>query len=129
MLVDAGVPAAQAAEAALAEAIAGEVPTKVELPLEAHRLTLAISPASERYDEPAATDAIGEAVSDLGWPGALEEILLPALVLVGKRWERGDLPLSSEHFISAIIRRELLAAVSELEQAPPRSTIGGGGLS
>ena len=118
-LVDAGVPAAQAAEAAFSEAERGTV---VELPesppAEVHTLAFAIADAAERYDEPELQAAIEEAVESLGWRGGLGEVLFPALRMIGERWERGELALSPEHFASSIVRRELLAAVAALPVSP-----------
>jgi len=118
VLVDAGVPAAQAAEAAFSEAESGTVVGPPEpAAAEIHALALAIADAAERYDEPALLLAIHEAVDTLHWRGALAEVLFPSLRLIGERWTRGELGLSAEHFASSIVRRELLAAVAAL--APP----------
>jgi methanogenic corrinoid protein MtbC1 len=82
---------------------------------------LAIVEAAERYDEPDLMAAIREARTTIGWRGALGDVLFPALRLVGERWERGELPLSSEHFASSIVRRELLAAIAAMPQPPAES--------
>jgi methanogenic corrinoid protein MtbC1 len=118
-LVEAGVPAAQAAEAALSEVESGAVvPLPVPPEPPTHSLALAIAEASERYDEPALLAAIREAATTAGWRGALGDVLFPALRLIGERWQRGELSLSSEHFASSIIRREMLAAIAGMDPAP-----------
>lgn len=119
-LVEAGVPAAQAAEAALAEVESGSV---VELPAaappEVHAAAYAITNAAERYDEPELQGALDRAVESAGWEAALGDVVFPALRLIGERWQRGELALSSEHFASSILRRAVLAAVAA--EAPPPS--------
>ena len=120
-LVDAGVPAAQAAEATFSELESG---TAIEFPAppapEVDPLVFAIADAAQRYDEPALQDSLHQAApAGDGWRGALGEVVFPAMREVGERWQRGELPLSAEHFASAIIRRELLAAVSVVPEAPP----------
>jgi DNA-binding transcriptional MerR regulator/methylmalonyl-CoA mutase cobalamin-binding subunit len=114
-LVEAGVPAAQAADAALAEVESGTV---IDLPVapapEVDPLVVDIADAAERYDEPALVAAIDAAVDRSSWRGALGTVLFPALRLIGERWQRGELSPSAEHFASALARRQLLAAVAAL---------------
>ncbi len=118
-LVDAGVPAAQAAEAALAEVESGLV---VDLPAaappEVHALAYTITNAAERYDELELKGALDRAVETAGWEAALVEVVFPSLRLVGERWQRGELSLSAEHFASSILRREVLAAVAAMPLPP-----------
>ena len=116
-LVDAGVPAAQAAEAALTDAVAGAVPEPTAAVMPAvHPLTEAMVLAAAQYDDRSVTTAIQEAVAELGWAGALGGVVLPSLVQMGERWRRGDLPLSTEHFLSAVVRRELLAGNASMAE-------------
>lgn len=118
-LVEAGVPAAQAAEAALSEVESGLV---VEMPAaappEVHALAYTITNAAERYDEIELQAALSRAVDTAGWPSALAEVVFPSLRLVGERWQRGELSLSAEHFASSILRREILAAVAGMPMPP-----------
>lgn len=108
-LVDAGMSAAQAADAALTG-------TSVE-PMQArrdHELVPVLTSAAETYHEASAVDAIHRAVQELGWGGTLEEIIFPALHRVGLYWQTAALPPASEHFLSELVRREIHAAVSTL---------------
>ena len=41
--------------------------------------------------------------------------------MVGSRWSLGELKLGSEHFISAIIRREILLGVAEVHSPNPEA--------
>lgn len=44
---------------------------------------------------------------------------MPSLREVGLRWERGELSLAVEHFLSQLLHRQLLAAVAGLPEPAP----------
>jgi DNA-binding transcriptional MerR regulator/methylmalonyl-CoA mutase cobalamin-binding subunit len=108
-LVEAGMSAAQAAEAAKSGVVEELVPERPE-----HELAAVIARAAESYDEASAVKAIRSAVNELGWDGALVEVIFPALNRVGLYWQTAALAPASEHFVSELVRRELLAAISAL---------------
>jgi DNA-binding transcriptional MerR regulator/methylmalonyl-CoA mutase cobalamin-binding subunit len=111
-LVDAGMSAAQAAEAVLA----GE-PAPLEPPAAPHPLVATITDAAEAYDETAAMTAIRSAVRELDWPGALEQVIFPALKRVGLYWETAVIPPAGEHLVTELVRRELQAAINALPES------------
>jgi MerR family transcriptional regulator, light-induced transcriptional regulator len=113
-LVNAGMSAAEAAEAARA----GSGPeTAAEPAVVEHRLAGALAAAAEVYDETAFLDAMREGVSELGWASALDGIVFPALKRVGLYWETAVIPPANEHFASELVRRELAAATISLSPA------------
>jgi DNA-binding transcriptional MerR regulator len=116
-LVDAGMSAAEAAEAAR---MAVEPPSLLQ-PVREHELVAAIATAAERYDEAAMLDALHRAVGELGWGGALSEVIFPGLRRVGLYWETALFPPANEHFASELVRREIYAAISALEPLPATS--------
>jgi DNA-binding transcriptional MerR regulator len=113
-LVEAGMSAAEAAEAA---SMALEPPSLLE-PVAEHELVAAIATAAERYDEPALLEALRRAVDELGWGGALSEVIFPGLRRVGLYWETALFPPANEHFASELVRREIHAAISALDPLP-----------
>jgi DNA-binding transcriptional MerR regulator len=112
-LLDAGMSAAEAAEAALS---AGAAPTAAARP--EHELVSVIARGAETYDEALIVGAIGTAAADLGWADALDQVLFPALRRVGVYWQTAVFAPATEHFASELVRRELLAAISPLPPAP-----------
>jgi MerR family transcriptional regulator, light-induced transcriptional regulator len=115
-LLEAGMSAAQAAEAVQSGASAEPPQDRPE-----HELVAVMTSAAERYDESSAIAAIREAIRELGWDAALEEVVFPALHRVGLYWQTAALPPASEHFVSELVRREIHAALSALPPAPPTS--------
>jgi MerR family transcriptional regulator, light-induced transcriptional regulator len=117
-LTDAGVSAAEAAEAVLAESAAGVIPTEgfaddLEVSQPAtHPLVFELLDAARRLAEPEVEAAISRAAATYGWPDAFDEVLFPALRRAGDEWERGDLLPMQEHFLSELIRRDAMAEIA-----------------
>lgn len=80
--------------------------------LAAEPLVAALVAGVTRYDEMAVETALSAAFARYAADAVLLEVMTPALVEVGERWARGDLPVAAEHFFSAIIRRRLLALLA-----------------
>jgi DNA-binding transcriptional MerR regulator len=96
----AGLPAALAAESALAdEAAPAEASVRPPLTPAAQELF----DRAAAFDEPALNELIAAAVAEQGWGDALTQMLFPALVKVGRAWEEGELSLAQEHFLSNLI--------------------------
>jgi DNA-binding transcriptional MerR regulator len=112
-LVEAGMSAAQAAEATRS---GGPEEREAELP--EHELVAVMTQAAEEYDEASAIGAIRQAVLDLRWGGALERVIFPALNRVGLYWQSAALPPASEHFLSELVRREILSAIGAVPPSP-----------
>jgi DNA-binding transcriptional MerR regulator len=107
-LLDAGLSAAEAAQAASA---GGDVPGPAAVPprtqLDIVRARLAA--ALTGMDEPAAQRVLDSLFLELTVETALREVVLPCLRDIGTGWQRGDLTIGQEHFASQIIRGRLLA--------------------
>jgi DNA-binding transcriptional MerR regulator/methylmalonyl-CoA mutase cobalamin-binding subunit len=110
--VEAGVSAHEAAEAARSGVEAAATTGVVE-----HPLALAVAEASERFDETGLVRAIRTAVSEMGWPDAIDRVVFPGLKRVGRYWETAVFPPANEHFASEVVRFELAAAIQALEAA------------
>jgi DNA-binding transcriptional MerR regulator len=115
-LVEAGMSAAQAAEAARSPDSTPAEPAPAQ-----HDLVAVIVDAGEHYDESSLVDALRKATTELGWAGALGDVIFPALKRVGIYWETAVIPPASEHFASELVRRELLASINALPEAPSQA--------
>ncbi len=115
-LVDSGVPAAQAAEAARDGEVAA--PPQVR-ETELHPLTLRIATAARTLDGLGAYRALRSALEEQGWARALEAVVFPAFNLIGHEWERGEVSPAHEHFLSELVRGELQVAFADLPRAEP----------
>ena len=99
--LDQGLSAAEAARAARASAR----PSGGLLENAAERLLAAI----RAYDEAAVHAVLDESFAAFGLEAVLRELILPALMQVGREWEQGTLAVSQEHFASNVIRARLLS--------------------
>jgi len=117
-LVEAGMSAAQAAEAARSPDW-----TQPDAPTVRHELVDVIAYAAERYDEEVLVDALRKAIAELGWAAAMRDVIFPALKRVGIYWETAVIPPASEHFASELVRRELLGALNDLPSGPSDSPL------
>jgi MerR family transcriptional regulator, light-induced transcriptional regulator len=108
-LLNAGMSAAQAAEAAKSGNPELQAPERLE-----NDLVGVIALAAAEYDETSAVNAIRRAVQELSWPEALDEVLFPVLRRVGFYWQGAVVPPATEHFTSELVRQELMAAISKL---------------
>lgn len=114
-LTDAGLAAAEAAEAVLAEAVGGMLPTEAmtdEEPTATDPLVHELIAGARAFDERAVEAHLATAADLYGWPGVLDAVIFPVLRLTGDEWERGDLALIHEHFLSELVRRQLLREVA-----------------
>ena len=104
--MDQGLSAAEAARTALAaEAAAAGRPARGLLDDMGVRLLDAIG----HYDEAAIQAVLDESFTAFGLEAVVRELILPTLIEVGDRWERGLLAVGHEHFASNLIRGRLLA--------------------
>ena len=110
----AGLPTAEAARAVLAgEAVAGaapvagsvRTPTGSELDDGARALRRALA----RLDREQAERALDLLLGSLTFETVAVEVLLPYLVEVGARWERGEASIAEEHLATQLLRARLLA--------------------
>lgn len=113
-LTEAGVSAAEAAEAVLAEAQAGVIVAEVPASAPTPPLDPAVEAlvvAARTFDEAAVSSLLAEATRQYGWPTIFDRVIFPALRRTGDAWERGELLPVHEHFLSELLRREVMAEV------------------
>jgi MerR family transcriptional regulator, light-induced transcriptional regulator len=104
-----GLSAAEAARAALrgADPASGR-PEEAALPALADSDPgAALRRALDAFDEPAAQAALDRLLADLSIPAVLRDVVLPYLVDLGERWERGMASVAMEHFATNLIRGRL----------------------
>lgn len=90
---------------------AAAAPTAMDEPAGANgrlaRYTAALVNALVAYDAESATRLLDEAGALLSVEGLCLSIVQPALYEIGARWQRGDIPVSSEHFATSFAVRRL----------------------
>ncbi len=118
-LVDAGVSAHEAAEAALS----GGGPVVASPSAALHPAVSAIAEAAERFDEAVLLAALRQSVEELGWAAALDSVIFPGLKHVGLYWETAVFPPANEHFASELVRFEIASAIQGID-APPAAAPG-----
>jgi MerR family transcriptional regulator, light-induced transcriptional regulator len=100
--LDAGLSASEAARAALAERSQVDSPGLREAADDLAR-------SLESYDDVGAQAALDMLLAAFSLDTVVREVLVPYLHAVGERWQRGELSVGQEHFISNLIRGRLLA--------------------
>jgi DNA-binding transcriptional MerR regulator len=101
--VEAGVPAAEAARLALAEApeSGNGLPPRLEALADAFREAL------DRFDEPTANLMLDRLLGAFTVETVLRDVVVPYLGELGERWERGEASVAQEHFASNLLRGRL----------------------
>jgi MerR family transcriptional regulator, light-induced transcriptional regulator len=100
--LDAGLSASEAARAVLAERSPVDSPGLGEA-------ADALARSLESYDDVGAQSALDSLLAAFSLDIVVREVLVPYLHAVGERWQRGELSVGQEHFISNVIRGRLLA--------------------
>ena len=100
--LDAGLSASEAARVVLAERSAVDSPGLGEAADELAR-------SLEGYDDVGAQAALDSLLAAFSLDIVVREVLVPFLHAVGERWQRDELSVGQEHFISNVIRGRLLA--------------------
>jgi methanogenic corrinoid protein MtbC1 len=113
-LVDQGLSASHAAESIRNEEDMGSLVAPAAADV---RVGLLLD-AATMFDEHECVELLARAAA-AGWGDALEAVVMPSLREVGLRWERGELSLAVEHFLSQLLHRQLLAAVAGLPEPAP----------
>ena len=113
-MTDAGMAAAQAAEAAR-----NGVSLAEEVHASEHALVSTLAAAAEAFDEAVFVAALREGIEDLGWASALGEVIFPALKRVGIYWETAVIPPANEHFAAELVRMEILGTLKTTPQGEP----------
>ena len=76
-----------------------------------------------RFDAPAGERVIDEALALFTIEDACVGVVEPALVEIGLRWERGEIPASLEHFATRLVMRRLSAVFTLVAPASGRGSI------
>jgi len=118
----AGLPTAEAARAVLAgEAVAGAAPVGGSVRTPAGSTlddgARALRRALARLDREQAERALDFLLGSLTFETVAVEVLLPYLVDVGARWERGEASIAEEHLATQLLRARLLALTHGLTSA------------
>ncbi len=107
-----GIAAAQAAELAIAESTAeAGAPAATDA---TDALIAALVAATEAFDA-TRFDALLDAALARGTIAGVRDVVLPALVDIGRRWEVGEITVGQEHFASQLVQRRLLALAAGWE--------------
>jgi len=112
-LVEAGIAASDAADAARLSASNDEQEIPADRPAE-HPLVEAMVAAAMNFDERSYVASLRRARDELGWAKAFETVLFGALKRLGYAWVEASGSVSTEHFASQIVRHEIGAAFSSL---------------
>jgi DNA-binding transcriptional MerR regulator len=67
-----------------------------------------LAEALDSFDEPRAQSVLDQLLATATIDAFLREVILPYLVELGHRWERGEVSVAQEHFASSVLRGRLL---------------------
>jgi methanogenic corrinoid protein MtbC1 len=65
-----------------------------------------------RFDETSATEIVRRAFTVYSVDQVLSEMMHPAMIEVGERWQRGEIPVASEHFVTQFFMQHLQGMLS-----------------
>jgi len=106
-----GLSAAEAARAALGEDGAAAAGGSASVAVERHEGLAdragALALALDELDEPAAQAVFDRLLSDFTVETVLRDVVMPYLLELGERWERGSVTVAQEHFASNLLRGRL----------------------
>lgn len=104
--IEDGVPASRAAELVQKMSLAAEGPRPVV------ELVAELTEALVALDEARANEIISEAFALHTVETVLLDVIAPCMVELGRRWQGGELPVSTEHFASNLVQSRLRALFS-----------------
>ncbi len=119
VLVDAGWSAHEAAQHVVHDVSAAEA--EIQRPEEAStdaRFQDLVQCAMD-FDVPRLEWLLADAFADGDHAATIDGWLLPSLVNVGKAWQRGEVSVAGEHFVSAAVHRQLAHAFQSLAMVAP----------
>jgi methanogenic corrinoid protein MtbC1 len=114
-LVDSGWSPKEAARRVLEAPAAAQPTDAAPAPLDE------LARCAELFDLERVEQVLDEAFarSDLG--AVVDDWLMPSLVRLGEAWQRGQVSIAGEHFISAAVHRRLAYAFQQLPAAGPEA--------
>ena len=118
-LVDGGWSASQAAEAVLAGSI--EPPVPLQSTVAAHADIEAFLTAAATYDTVGIESVLDSFFSRGSFEAVVDDLVLPAVAVLGPAWASGRIDVAAEHLASAAVQRRL-AALFDLGGAPGAGT-------
>jgi len=86
-----------------------------------------LAAAGMEFDLIRVEDLLDKAFAEADLAATVDEWLLPSLVRLGEAWQRGQVSVAGEHFVSAAVVRRLAHAFEQLPHAPegaPRVMVG-----
>ena len=118
-LVDAGWSAHEAAQHVAHDVSAAEAEVaRPEVPCTDPRARELVRCAVD-FDAPALEWLLADAFADSDYATPVDGWLLPALVDLGKAWQRGEVSVAGEHFVSAAVHRRLAQAFQSVTVLTP----------
>ncbi|MFO7168239.1 MAG: cobalamin-dependent protein [Chloroflexota bacterium] len=75
------------------------------------------------FDAAGAERLLSEAFAIYPFESVLLELVQPAMIEIGDRWQRGEINVASEHYASEFVRRKLAGLLNVFENNPARATI------
>ena len=118
-LIDAGWSAHEAAQHVVLDVAAAEadIPRPEEACTDARAAELVRCAAD--FDVPALDRLLAGAFADGDHAAVVDDWLLPSLVTLGKAWQRGEVSVAGEHFVSAGVHRRLAQVFQSLPVVTP----------
>lgn len=118
-LVDAGWSAHEAAHHVLHDlaAAAAEIPRPETAGTDARTRELVRCAAD--FDVPALDWLLTDVFEEGDYVDVVDDWLLPSMVAVGQAWQRGEISVAGEHFVSAAVHRRLAEAFQSLPMVSP----------
>jgi DNA-binding transcriptional MerR regulator/methylmalonyl-CoA mutase cobalamin-binding subunit len=126
-LVDSGWSAHEAAQHVVDDVAAAEAELARPEPPPADVRVQELIACAIDFDVPRLEWLISEAFADGDLVTTVDEWLLPSLMHLGKAWQRGEVSVAGEHFVSAAIHRRLAVAFQSLAptgRGGPRVVVG-----
>ena len=78
-----------------------------------------LTACAEAFDVVRLESLLDKAFAEAELAVAVDEWLMPSLVRLGEAWQRGEVSVAGEHFVSAAVLRRLSQAFHQLPHPPP----------
>ena len=118
-LIEAGIPASEAAAAVLTSPDL-EPPAA---PVEEDPMAGRVVAAALSLNESLVVSLLRESAETMGWAGALERVHFGSLRGIGEMWRENRVPSVTEHFLTEIVRSEIYRAIDGSDSAVGERTV------